>query len=187
MKKNLLAIALLGMAFTAKSQHTSVEKSVFGIQTGFLGVWAHHEAKLSGQIALRSELGFDSDLWGGSFYEKTGFAMTPVLAAEPRWYYNLDRRARKAKLTDGNTGNYLSLKTRFNPDWLVISNYDDVIVISAIAVIPSWGIRRSIGKHFNYETGFGVGYAYSFSKQAGFEKNESLVEVDLQLRIGYRF
>src|SRR5690554_1852334 len=37
----------------------SVEKSVLGIQTGLLGIWAFHEAKLSNKWALRTELGFD--------------------------------------------------------------------------------------------------------------------------------
>ena len=70
----------------------SVEKSTFGIQTGVLGIWAHREVKLSNQIALRAELGMDAGIWGGSFYPKTGYLMTPVITFEPRWYYNLNKR-----------------------------------------------------------------------------------------------
>ncbi|WP_344714740.1 hypothetical protein [Winogradskyella damuponensis] len=41
-----------------KCQNTSVEKSIFGLQTGVLGIWAYNEAKLSNTIALRTEHGF---------------------------------------------------------------------------------------------------------------------------------
>ena len=97
MKKTIWSLVVLCFSITLKSQNASVEKSVFGIQTGFLGIWVHNESKLSNQIALRSEIGFDSGIWGGDFYDKTGFLMTPVITAEPRWYYNLNTRVSKSK------------------------------------------------------------------------------------------
>jgi hypothetical protein len=76
MKKTLLTIILCGLTFIAKSQNASVEESTNGIQTGILGVWFHNETKLSKQIALRSELGLDRGIFGGSFYNGVGFLMT---------------------------------------------------------------------------------------------------------------
>ncbi|WP_297868340.1 hypothetical protein [uncultured Flavobacterium sp.] len=187
MKKTIWSLVVLCFSITIKSQNASVEKSVFGIQTGFLGIWVHNESKLSNQIALRSEIGFDSGIWGGDFYDKTGFLMTPVITAEPRWYYNLNTRVSKSKKIDGNSGNFISLKTSYHPDWFVISNYDNLAIISDISIVPTWGIRRNIGKHFNYETGIGLGYRYIFAKQAGYLKNESDAALNLHLRIGYRF
>ncbi|MEZ0007550.1 hypothetical protein ABH942_002932 [Flavobacterium sp. 28YEA47A] len=186
MRKNLSTFILCCLTMAAKSQTASVEKSLFGIQTGFLGVWAHNETKLSNQIVLRSELGLDSGIWGGDYYDKTGFLMTPVITVEPRWYYNLNKRVAKSKRIDGNSGNFISLKTSYHPDWFVISN-DDVNIISDISIIPTWGIRRNIGKHFNYETGIGVGYRYIFAKQAGYLENKSETTLNLHLRIGYTF
>lgn len=165
----------------------SVEKSVFGIQTGYLGVWVHHESKLSNQIALRSEAGFDSGFWSGDFYEKTGFILTPVLTLESRWYYNLNKRASKSKRIEGNSGNFISVKTSYHPDWFVISNYDNLRIISDISIIPTWGIRRNIGNNFNYETGIGLGYRYIFAKQAGYREDKSVIATNFLLRIGYRF
>lgn len=75
MKKKLLIVILCGGTFIAKSQNTSVEESTYGIQTGVLGVWFHNETKLSNQIAFRSEVGLDSGIFGGSFYEEVGFLM----------------------------------------------------------------------------------------------------------------
>lgn len=186
-KKRLLTLTFCGIIFTAKSQTASVEKSTFGIQTGFLGIWAHNELKLSNPITLRSELGFDSGIWGGDFYDKTGFLLTPVLTLEPRWYYNLNKREIKSKRVDGNSGNFISLKTNYHPDWFVISNYDNISIVSDISIIPTWGIRRNIGNHFNYETGIGIGYRYIFAKQAGYLENEGETALNLQLRIGYKF
>ena len=187
MKKFFFTLAFCGMSLIAKSQTTSVEQSTSGLQTGFLGIWFHNESRLSKEIALRSEIGFDSGIWAGSYYDKVGFLLAPVLTLEPRWYYNLDKRQRKSRRTDANSGNFLSLKTSFHPDWFVISNYENVRVISDISAIPSWGIRRNIGNHFTYETGFGFGYRYTFAKSAGYLKNKGSADINLHLRIGYRF
>ncbi len=43
--------------------------------------------------------------------------MTPVITAEPRWYYNLNKRVSKSKNIEGNSGNFISLKTSYHPDW----------------------------------------------------------------------
>lgn len=187
MKKTILTLALCGIALIAKSQNSSVEESTFGVQVGFLGIWGHNELKLSNSIAFRSELGLDSGIWAGTFYEKTGFLMTPVITLEPRWYYNLNRRVRKSKSIDGNSGNFISLRTSYHPDWFVISNYDNVRVISDISVIPTWGIKRNLGKHFNFESGIGIGYRYTFAKAAGYSRDGKEIAANLHVRIGYRF
>lgn len=188
MKKIVFTLIFLGCNFIAKSQNTSLEKSTLGIQTGILGLWIHSENKLGDQIALRSEIGLDAGIFGGSlFYDGTGYLLIPTITLEPRWYYNLKKRASKSKNTIGNAGNFISLKTSFLPDWFVVSNYDNIQVINQITLIPTWGIKRNIGQRLNYEAGFGIGYRYSFSKSAGFEANEGDVAANLHLRIGYRF
>lgn len=112
MKKITLTLMFFGLTLIVKSQNASVEKSTYGIQTGFLGIWAHNETKLSNQIALRSEIGFDSGIWGGDFYDGTGFLMTSVITLEPRLYYNLNKRVNKSRRIDGNSGNFISLKNK---------------------------------------------------------------------------
>jgi len=67
MRKNLSAFILCCLTMAAKSQTASVEKTVFGIQTGFFGIWIHNETKLSDQFVLRSELGLDNGIWGQRF------------------------------------------------------------------------------------------------------------------------
>ncbi|MDT0689071.1 hypothetical protein RM549_04695 [Salegentibacter sp. F188] len=187
MKKILLTLTFCSLTLITKSQNASVEQSTYGIQTGVLGIWFHNETKLCDQIALRSELGLDSGIFGGMFYDGVGFLMAPVITLEPRWYYNLNKRISKSRNIEGNSGNFVSLKTSYNPDWFVISNYDNINVINQVSVIPTWGIKRNLGRHFTYEAGFGVGYRYTFAKSAGYLENEGEAAVNLHLRIGYRF
>lgn len=187
MKNILLVFGLILLFTTSYAQEATVEKSVYGVQVGFLGVWGHQEARLSKQMAWRTELGFDNGIWGGDFYEKTGFLFTPVITVEPRWYFNLKKRVAKGKDISGNSGNFLSVKTSFHPDWFVISNYKNISIISDLSIVPTWGMRRNIGKHFNYETGIGLGYRHIFAKSAGYIKDEDDVALNLLLRIGYRF
>lgn len=190
--RNILTILFSGIFFVANAQESneikpSVEKSIFGIQTGYLGIWAHKESRLTNTMTLRSEVGFDSGFWDGSFFQKTGFLLTPAWTIEPRFYYDLEKRNLKSKNTDRNSGNFLALKANYQPGWFVISNYNNVKVISNISIVPTWGIRRQIGKHFNYEAGAGLRYTYIFSKKAGYFKNRSDVALSGHLRIGYTF
>ncbi len=187
MKKTLLTLTLCGFTFLAKSQNASVEKSIYGIQTGVLGVWAHKEAKLSNQIAFRAEAGMDAGFWGGSFYPNNGYLITPVIRLEPRWYYNLDKRISKSRNITGNSGNFLALQASYHPNWFVISNYDNVEIANQISIIPTWGIKRNIGNSFTYETGIGIGYRYIFAKSVGYLENEGETILNLHVRIGYRF
>ncbi|MCY2685648.1 hypothetical protein [Salinimicrobium sp. TH3] len=187
MKNFFLSLVFCAIPFFAHSQNASVEQSTYGIQSGILGLWFHNEAALSEEIALRSELGFDTGLFAGSYYDNVGFLLAPVISLEPRWYYNLNKRQRKSRRTDGNSGNFLSLKTSYHPDWFVISNYDNISVASDISIVPTWGIRRHLGDHFTYETGIGFGYQYYLTGSSDFFENKHDAAINLHLRIGYRF
>lgn len=189
MKKTLITLVLCGLTFISKSQNTSVEKSTFGLQTGVLGIWAYNEVKLSNTIALRTELGFDFGIWETTFYDDydSPFLLAPVIVVEPRFYYNLKKRSESSKRIDGNSGNFIALKMGYHPDWFVLFNSDNAPIVSDFSIIPTWGIRRNIGKHFNFEAGLGAGFSYTFAKRAGYLKNKSEMELNMHFRIGYRF
>lgn len=188
MKKTLITLTLCGLTLFAKSQNTSVEKSMFGVQTGVLGLWAYNEVKLSNSIALRTELGFDLGIWETTYYDNydSPFILTPVIVIEPRFYYNLKKRYQNSKSIDGNSGNFIALKTSYHPE-LALFNTDDAPLVSDFAIIPTYGIRRNLGEHFNYEAGIGLGYSYTFAERAGYPEDESGLELNMHLRIGYRF
>lgn len=183
MKKILFIIVLLAQVAHSQEQETaSVEKSIFGIQTGFFGAWVHNESKLSNQISLRSEIGLDAGFVVNS--SVSIFFLAPSLRVEPRWYYNLDKRLAKGKNIKNNSGNFLSLTTTYNPDWFMIPEKKNVDFISSVSVIPKWAIKRTYGNHFTFETGAGIGYIF-YTEDYGDINGD--IGIDLHLRIGYTF
>ncbi len=186
LKIKLFAVVLF-MTTNFIAQNTSVEKSIWGIQTGILGIWIHNEYKLSNKVALRSEIGFDGGYRYSDFFGYNYYVLAPVLTAEPRWYYNLEKRNKKGKNISKNSGNFVGLKTSFHPNWFTISNEDNIEVTPQITIIPKWAIRRTVGNHFTYEAGIGIGYQYIFYKNAGYADNESTWAPDLHIRLGYTF
>ena len=187
MTKKILLISLFSALslFTTHAQETeTVEKSVSGVQVGVLGAWIHHETRLAEQFTLRAEIGLGATIFGG-LYSGTNYALSPVLTIEPRYYYNISKRAEKQKNTTANAANFISLKATYAPDWFVISNKDNVYVNSMISLVPTWGMRRNIGSsNFNYELGFGLGYEHVFYRYGG---SDGGISVNLHARIGYRF
>ena len=52
-------------------------------------------------------------------------------------------------------------KIGFEPDRIIASSEkNNVSASGSISLIPTWGIRRNLGKHFEYEMGIGVGYQF---------------------------
>lgn len=176
-------MCLITFSNHAQENVSSLEKSIFTVQTGLLGVWVNNEVRLSNTVALRSEIGLDS----GFFIKQdndAGFLMAPSLGLEPRWYYNINKRRTKGKKVSNNNSNFLTSSIKYIPDWFVISNYDDVNVTEQISIIPKWGMRRNFGQsNFNYEFGAGLGYRAIFYQFK--TKNEAVI--DLHVRVGYDF
>ncbi len=190
MKKSiylLMMILFFQPIFSQETQTASVEKSIFGIQSGLLGVWVNNESRLTNQLALRAEVGYNLSLFGGSFYPKTGFLMKPVISVEPRWYYNLESRKSKSRNISGNSGNFFTVQCSYSPNKLALSNYDNIKIISNLSIIPTWGIRRTVGKHFTYETAIGIGNNHFYAKNAGYASDKNYASLNLHLRLGYTF
>lgn len=197
--KRVIAILILAFNLNANAQEVSVEKSIFGIQTGFgvhTGIWFNNESKLLNSIALRSEIGLEKDFTVGDHYDGAGFILQPVLTVEPRYYYNLEKRNAKGKITANNSGNYFSIKTSYHPDWFVINLADNVTKTADLAIVPTWGLKRQIGNHFTYETAVGFGYRVVYLKENSLNGNVQYVDGAynrnqyipyLHIGIGYTF
>ncbi|WP_179339649.1 hypothetical protein [Winogradskyella ludwigii] len=187
MKKIIVSLLFTASILTATAQDASVEQSTFGIQTGLFGIWGHNESKLTNSIALRSELGLDAAIFSENFSGSRGFVLVPAITVEPRWYYNLNKRVSKSRRIDGNSGNFIAIKTTYHPDLVIGSVADNLNFISDISIIPTWGIRRNVGKHFSYETGIGLGYVHFIKEKNVYLKYNNGLALNLHLRIGYRF
>jgi len=185
--RKIITLIFISLSSVARAQDVSVEKSIFGIQTNLFGLYIHNESKLTNVLALRSEAGFNTELQTGLTHGKMGYFVNPVLIVEPRFYYNLSKRFLRSKDISNNSGNFISLKTIYKPVRFVISNYDIRNRRSSISFIPTWGLRRNIGSHFNFENGVGFGYAFFFAKKADYSNIIGEPVVNLHLRIGYVF
>lgn len=161
----------------------SVERSITGVQVGFLGANVYNESRLTNEIALRSSATLNAAFWFGDLKD-SGFALAPELSLETKYYYNLERRARKGKSTARNSGNYISLDLKYFPDWFVISSEKDLNVVSSIGFVPTYGIRREFGRHFNYE--FKVGFGYGFLLDSDYSSASGSM-ANLSFKIGYDF
>lgn len=122
MKKITLLFFAVVSILSLNAQETSVEKSIFGLQIGTFGVYGYNESRLSDEVTLRTELGFDAGLLLERGDRGSDLIFTPNITLEPRWYYNLDKRQSKGYQTDANSGNFLSLKVIYNPDWFVLND-----------------------------------------------------------------
>lgn len=197
MKQIIIALILLFPFIKSVGQEASVENSIWGVQLGIYPISAYNEFKLTNTIALRSEVGFS---FGWSSSSRIGgsskWAVTPDVNVEPRYYYNLNRRSNLEKRTENNSGNYLSVNFGYGAGNLAItSKYTEVY--PTIHVIPMYGLRRNIGKKFNFEFAFGVGYNWTYKdynyvnfvtgKTQSFKETVGEVTLGIRLAIGYVF
>ena len=181
MKKMIFIITVLLSSYATTAQTKGVEKSIFSIDAGFLGLWINNEIRLSNQTSFKSEIGLDAGFGGCSDCE-TIYALAPVLNIEPTWYYNIEKRAATGKTIKNNSANFVTLLFTYHPEWFVISNINDARGVNRVAFIPKWGLKRTIAdSNFNYELGIGIGKRYYF------DAREWETAADLLIRIGYTF
>lgn len=185
----LLKLAALAVLFSVSSYaQGTVEKSLFNVQTGLTPLAINHEAKLGDRFALRSELSFALRAYW-TLYD-SGYAFTPVINLEPRWYYNIAKRERKDKRTDNNSANFIGLASRYSSNWVVLGGLPDYFTIpNSVSFVPKWGIRRGIGQsNFNYEFSTGLGYFfYPDQESQKYSSKRGGFTVHLDFRIGYTF
>ena len=182
--KSLLPLIGILSVLQSFSQEAKLEQSIFSAQVGLFGAYVNNEYAVSKKIALRSEIGYEFISLAYSDYLGFSYDMHPVITFEPRWYYNLERRAGRGKNISKNSANFISIKSSFNPNIFVSTTGSENITV--ISVIPTWGLRRKMGKHFNFETGFGIGGGYLFYEDLQYN-DELYVTVNLHLRFGYNF
>lgn len=144
-----------------------------------IGASANYEKSIS----RRTSLNFEASLNYGFFYayndwdeESFGYTLAPNLSIEGRHYYNLDKRVRKGKSIANNSGNFVSLALGYSFTPIA---YDNMYNDPSIAITPSWGMQRGIGKRFSMELLLG----YSLRYDSGAE-NLSTTPV-IEFKFGY--
>lgn len=183
MRKLILLLAFCGLEWSVKAQDASVETLTGGVQLGAIGIWAYGEIKMTDMVTLRAEAGLD--------YRDISFGRL-VMSFESRCYYNLNRRWRKNKRTYGNSGNFISCLMSLRPQNAILGDGHlyGTLPYNRLEVMPTWGIRRCFGPHFNFEFGIGVGIGCQWNENTVWTSRSVspfYLASNLLLRIGYRF
>lgn len=181
----IIIIILFSLSLQSQENISSVEKSIYSFQIGTasqLGAWFQNETKLSSTIALRTEVGLYTEIQSG-----VGFFMAPEITLEPRWYYNLEKRNTKGKNISNNAGNFLTLKLNHRSDLFEVNKDRGSGPENSISIIPKWGLKRNLGKYFNYEVGAGIGYIHFINQKYFRTFDNNGIAIDIHLRIGYNF
>ncbi|PIQ21979.1 MAG: hypothetical protein COW65_05945 [Cytophagales bacterium CG18_big_fil_WC_8_21_14_2_50_42_9] len=182
MKIKLFSILLFCSVFAIKAfaQGGDGVENVHSAKLTYLGLSYSYEHAIGKQAVINGELKLATGFGANYFYNegKTWHVVYPMLRLEPRYYYNFIKRAGKGKKIINNSANYLALS--INKSFDPIIKTLGVGLINEFSAIPKWGIKRTIGQHFFYETAIGVGYRYN-----RVDKSRASLGFDLQL--GYAF
>ena len=183
MKSTIYAVLFgLFLSFSTSAVGQSAEagavERVYGAQIGFLGAWGYAELPVGRSVVARLEAGLNA----GYYRSNDMFTGAPVISAGPRWYYNLGKRAAKEKRIAGNAANFLSLPIAYHPGWFTLSNVEGTYTDKGMTILPTWGIRRNLGKHLNFEAGVGFGYSLRWFR---FDNRRSRGALWIPLRIGF--
>lgn len=184
---NKTASLLILYGWSVQAQETqstaSVENALFAVEIGLVGAWVNSEMKIANHWALRTEVG--AETFTVTYHDhETETLLAPVVSVEPKWYYNLDKRAKMGKKIQGNSGNAFSVKVNYNPHFILAGD-DFVPKPNHIAILPKWSIRRMYGKYFTLETGIGIGPIFYLGDDNLYKHAETFF--DGMFRIGYTF
>ncbi|MGS2764683.1 hypothetical protein [Sinomicrobium sp. M5D2P9] len=163
-------------------------------ESGVVGLWVNHETRLTDKMTLKSEVGMELPGFSRDFFYDTYFedkineaTCSPTIALEPRYYYSFRDRELKGKSTKGNKANFLALELKYFPNWFLLTGDRDIKLMEQIAITPKWGIRRTLGDHFNYEAGAGFRWYANLNKEKYSHILDNEIYLHLHLRIGYTF
>jgi len=184
MKRTILVFSLIFIFCKVSAQNESVEKSVTGVQIGFLGANIYNEARLADAFVLRSQFALYPGFFGGEANPNTSLVLFPEFSLIPKYYYNLKKRGIAGDNTANNSGNYVSIDFKYISNWFSLFNTDNIATANSIGIIPTWGLRRNFSENFNYEFNIGLGYGTYLNNVSG---NTSEIIYNLGIKIGYDF
>jgi hypothetical protein len=153
-------IATISLAQEKVASLTSVKAGMVGISLvsefaiGKVTTVQVEAGVLSGRIGYSSSYGWDNDLPLG-------------ISVAPQFYYNYAKRGSLNRNTENNSANYISLPLLFNSS----KSVGDRSSSQAVALIPTWGMRRSLGSklYFDFSVGYGARYFFENKLSSAWE------------------
>jgi len=161
MKKTLLVILLLALGFNASAQETNNNLDKFGkFELGFHGLSFGYELPISNKFvwenALGAGLGMNAENSSVS-YTLDFIRPVPFFKSKLKFVYNINKRIEKEKVTVNNSGNYVALQTKYSFGKSGSFTYNPALLTEV-----HWGIQRSLGGNFIFNTHIGLGFVRDF-------------------------
>lgn len=160
MKKIIIIIILMLINNGYSQEINNVEKGV--LKLSVLTPSIEYELGLSKNTTLNFGIGTSVNIeeYDSNYNYKTDkvfFGLTPVFGTQFRYYYNFNRRSRKGRNVENNSGNYFSLLGKYELGDVIIGkirrNYSNSFFVGTL-----YGVQRSYKNKmfFNVEGGIGL-------------------------------
>jgi hypothetical protein len=183
----LCCLALSIFAYAQEEKKPELETTINSIKISYIGLNLSNEIRLSRKLSLNTNLQLSPSNLRSNGADHS-YVVYPDYNLETRWYTNLDRRAAKGKRTDANTGNAWSLRATYSPDLLLLTNQNYTVKSSLLSIGPSYTIRRTFWKNFNFEGSLNARQAYIFRSTREYLPNQgAYLEFSAGIKIGYQF
>ena len=138
--------------------------SLAKLQVGGQGIGLSYEPKISKRLTIDLCAGVGGGYSIAKEYLEYDFFNPAVyFSVAPRFFYNIAKRAESGKNMEFNSGNYLGGSLKYN---LPFKRKYLVITKSYLANLH-WGIQRSLGRRFIFNSHVGVGYAWDIPSGFG--------------------
>lgn len=152
--KYILSFFYCIAAFTGTAQFKSNLTSLSKIDIGLNGVGFTYEPKLGNYTTIELSAGL-----GGAYNISEGTLeyylneIGPYFSIQPKFYFNLAKRARNGKSGDLNAGNFIGAIAKF------VAAFDSYNTYPGFLYNVHWGMQRAIARRWTINTRAGIGYA----------------------------
>jgi hypothetical protein len=152
---SIVLFLLFTPLFNAIAQDTpAVEKNLFKINLLLPGVVYEHGFSTKNTLYSEFSVGFG---YNQSDFAGKNWAFYPNINEQLRHYYNLEKRIKKSRRTEGNSGNFYGLNAVYNFE-SINTNSGFNSSVPSVTIAPVWGFQRTNNHNFNYSFNGGIGY-----------------------------
>jgi hypothetical protein len=180
MKKLLLFVFFGLLTVNVSAQEKELAKTEKVWRINFLNPGGELELPTGDYSTFSTGLGVG---YGGGYpdltYGGSGFIyiIAPFLDLQQKWFYNLNKRGRKDKTVENNSGNFVSVRLLTRGPSIA----DNVFRSSDFdfAISPTWGIQRKYGESFHFL--LDIGPQYYFDTKG----NGNIFPFTFQINLGF--
>ncbi|WP_372917675.1 hypothetical protein [Salegentibacter sp.] len=180
MKKTLLVILLATLGFNANAQEKKNDNlDNFGkIELGFHGLSFGYDLPISNKFVWENAIGAGMGMSAENNSASYTLDITrpvPFFKSKLKFVYNINKRIEKEKITLNNSGNFVALQTKYSFGRGGSNTFNPAMLTEV-----HWGIQRSLGGNFIFNTHIGLGFVRDF------DTNSTAFSPTFGLAFGYR-